>query len=270
MTSDSEVLAQARALAGVCARCGGDLRWTLEEAREIVAQDAALDGDPVLQATVRRLGQRLYCGFCVKAYLRESSEEKRLSKQRELVGRTYRDGLMPAEARGMTFAHSSGGVEQRCPALWSAVRAFPLKESLWIVGEPGTGKTFAARCAANQYLAQFRTAGELSALRVQEIGHLFHQERELRRFGEVNLLVLEDLDKPAWTSEGIAALWRLVDMRAGKGLRLIVTSNEDRKTLEMRWLALPSVTGATVYSLWDRMRPMDRVEVRGASLRKAG
>lgn len=265
----TNVIDQAREYLGVCGRCGRDHRLTDAEARETIALDEALEDTPDLRDAIRSLGHNnLLCPPCVIAHQEETSAERQKTRLESLRRRVYGSGLMVTAAKAQTLLTSDPEIEAKNPALWSTIRRHPLDKNLWIFGTPGTSKTFAARCALNDYLAHGKTAAELSAHRLLDISRSFHPERDMRVYMDPNILLIEDIDKPIWTEDAISCLWRLIDARASQKLRLIITANARPDELRDQWRAKGRQNNSTISSMFERMLPMQRIETTGQSFRR--
>lgn len=255
-------------IVGPCPGCGQRHAYSEAERRQMVETDAVLESiSPDLHAVIRAVGQNVYCIRCINQLQEASADARRAMRADNLTRRTYRDGLIPGIARDMRFSGSKPEIEATNETIWDVLRAYPLEKNIWLCGDPGVGKTYAARCVLNQYLDQGRSAAEVSAHRLDEIGRGWKPEQELQPYARVAVLLIEDIDKPRWHAEGVSALWRLCDMRATAKLRLIVTANKDKADAEPQLLAAAKDNDTVVYTLWERMRPIRMMRMGGQSLR---
>lgn len=109
--------------------------------------------------------------------------------------------------------------------------------TLFLVGPPGVGKTYAAAAAALRAVAGidvewWSVAGLLDALRP---GRGDVAERVWDAVLAVDLLVLDDLAHTRASEWAAERLWMLADARSGNRLRTIVTTNATFPELEEVW-----------------------------------
>src|SRR5690606_21996048 len=99
------------------------------------------------------------------------------------------------------------------------------QENVWIRGEPGTGKTFLARCIAGVMLDRGLTVAELSGPTLCDIGVRYNASTMLAPYARPSLLILDDIDKGAWENRVYHALFSLLEKRHEYGKRLVITAN---------------------------------------------
>lgn len=107
---------------------------------------------------------------------------------------------------------------------------------LW--GEPGTGKTYAACCAARLAVESGMRARKATAKRLLDEVKEGWDQRDpdvMRRFEGYDLLVLDDLGTERPTPWAMEELTRLIDARAEEGRPTVVTSNYRIGALRDMW-----------------------------------
>lgn len=257
------------AILGKCPDCGMSTYFDRATEKQIIETDQELERiSPALNAVVRRFGRSMVCRRCSDIKEHMDARDRHAHRLDVLRRRTYREGLMPESAKLATFAGSKKEIENQNPEHWASFRECPLSQSLWIYGNPGTGKTFAARCILNNYLDQYRTVAEISAHKLNELGRSFRAERDLAPYAEANLLLIEDIDKPQWHAEGASALWRLADLRKTSDLRCLITANLTPHGLYAQIRNATPANKTLVSSLFDRFRPIKGVEMTGDNQRR--
>lgn len=251
-----------------CAHCGGDaLIMSDSEAAEIVKYDQEIETfSPEMNRAIKNIAY--LCAACLNRADGVRREEIRARQIRQLRHRCYSTGLLPRVAEGCTFADSSHNLEERNPDLWNLCR-LPLTQNLWIHGMPGTGKTYLARCVLNAALDDGHRAAEISALTVNEIASRFKWQDELKRYADVSILLIDDMDKPRWTPAGLDAMFYLMDRRnARKTARLIVTANQRSKDAVQPWYSVRPDNRSIPMAICERMLPIKNVEMVGQSIRR--
>lgn len=245
-----------------CAHCGEPMPEA--EAVEYAASIESLtEVNPCLAESIQRLCW--LCPRCLLAHDAANAAERRARDVSRLIERTYTEGLLPTSARACTFADSSPAIEDRNRELFNKARLS--KTNLWVAGAPGTGKTFLARCVANKALDEYLSAAETTGIAINDLGQQFQHDKQTRPFLDVSVLILDDLDKPQWTNRGVELLWQILNHRMEAKKRVIVTSN----TKPAEWRQLMAQYGhqsGTISSLIERLKPMQGLELSGASLRQ--
>jgi len=165
------------------------------------------------------------------------------------------------------FKRSNPAVESRNPTAWQAIRAWDGGQNLFLFGPPGTGKTHAARCILNRWLARRRTVAEISSRRVFKADRLFDDRGALKRWQAVDVLLLDDIDKARWTEDALGALWELVDARCSNDVRTICTANVAWPALGELLAAGSPHNSALAESIASRISPA-KLEFAGDDLRR--
>jgi len=206
------------------------------------------------------------CEVCTQERDKIAREGDRDTRIRAMISSTYHGGMLPASARGCRWEKSDSSIEAKNRDAWMAARNAK-SGNVWICGNPGTGKTFMARCMANAVLADGKSVGELSALELRTWREV---DSEIRRWTAPYLLILDDLDKLHVSEWSLGNLFALLDRRiSAKYKRLVVTANVTGATLAATWRRNAAVTmGATISSIFERMLPATAITLSGGSNRE--
>ena len=157
--------------------------------------------------------------------------------------------------------------ESGVPALFNDAKTDMQLESLYLFGDPGTGKTHTAcallmKAVRQGMTALYATMGKLGGSSFDERESLFAKMRR------VDVLCIDDLGK-AETSEWANALaFRAIDERYGTGKTIIVTSNYNPNDLAAALARKSDVV--TARAIVSRICGMTRrVEMEGRDRRLA-
>ena len=157
--------------------------------------------------------------------------------------------------------------ESGVPALFIDAKTDMQLESLYLFGDPGTGKTHTAcallmKAVRQGMTALYATRGKLGGTSFDERENLFAKMRR------VDVLCIDDLGK-AETSEWANALaFRAIDERYGTGKTIIVTSNYNPNDLAAALARKSDVV--TARAIVSRICGMTRrVEMEGRDRRLA-
>lgn len=256
-------------LIGPCPRCGkykdkfdGDL------ADDIVERDKRMKEIPeqsILRDMINGLGY--YCKHCIGATIFQENKSMREHQIKHLKYKTFAKGLIPESGKLQTFAVSDSTIEGENMNAWERARkACPIVGTLWIYGPKGVGKTFLARCILNEYLDRYRTACEVFA---PDLAHLdlVGSEAKLKPYIDANILLIDDIDKPRWSAVSLDYLLKILETRYERKLGTLITANTGasatRTLMQHARVDNPSVVAA----IFDRMKPLEGLELQGDSHR---
>ena len=250
-----------------CPHCGRQIRLFEPQARQCMEELERIGQTmPGVRDTITRITY-----WCEECYAVEVARRKREAFQahvRRLTKRTYNDGLLPHEAELCTFEDSRLAVENRNPAAWTFARKTPLPTNLWIHGAPGTGKTYLCRCVLNAALERGQTVAECTAAWINATGRRFTAQDDVKRYLEPDMLLIDDMDKPAWHADGVQLLQHLLNKRHDNNRRLLVTANANPAAVQgfLRHARADNASIAT--AIMERMIPITRLELTGDSIRR--
>ncbi|MCM1277111.1 MAG: ATP-binding protein, partial [Lachnospiraceae bacterium] len=129
--------------------------------------------------------------------------------------------------------------------------------ALLLFGGVGTGKTFTAACIANALLEK-----NYSAVMVSLVSLIDGADEIIRRMGDIDLLILDDLGAERSTDYGFERIYAVCDARYRCGKPVIYTSNLPLETFKES----ADIRCARIYDrVLERCYP---VEFRGVSRRK--
>lgn len=140
-------------------------------------------------------------------------------------------------------------------------------QSLYIHGECGTGKTYAARCVLYQAMQAGKSVAEITAYAMIKHSAMFQAEELLKPYERAQFLLIDDIDKPHWDSKALSFLWWLVNARADNGGRTIITSNVEPKKLRNVFAGTTSGNDSKLESIFQRLHPTTVVGMHGKSRR---
>lgn len=190
-------------------------------------------------------------------------------KHGQLVEDTYGYGKMPRAAITHNFTQSTSQAEARNQDAWKTAHEWRNECSFWIQGNKGTGKTFMGRCLLNWAIDQVISVYEVNAVDFCE--WVYRQgEKERHEAERIDILMLDDVDKPEWRVDSLIALWRLMDIRSRDKLHTIITANVSPEVMLGRWRLVEGKERSIASPMVDRMQNFKRIELTGASLRREG
>lgn len=145
----------------------------------------------------------------------------------------------------------------------------PIATNLWFHGDAGQGKTHIAKCTMERAKAAGKTAVLLTGQVFREIGESFDRQEAFARYIYADLVVVDDIDKCAWTMKAVESLWYFLDCRSKWKKHVIVTANvTPAGMLEI----LKAATGANpsmAFTTLDRLHPCRAFHIQaGVSLRR--
>ena len=151
-------------------------------------------------------------------------------------------------------------------------------ESLYIVGDIGTGKTFLSSCLCADLMRKgkrimWRNMSEiLREIRACFNGKQTNEVETIRGFISPPVLVLDDLGKERPTEWAVEQLFSIINGRYDEGKPLIVTTNYGSEDLVKRLTPRPDVNGyaddTTARAIVDRLRGVAKcVKLEGKSKR---
>lgn len=228
---------------------------------------------PTMNASLDNIARGGCCDDCCdmgEKQRLEIQEHGRIVRLREKLRNL---NIIPKEFAKCCHADSDEDIMMANAELWEWARSWtPTMESAWIFGDKGTGKTFMARCILNALLDKGIAVGELSAVTFNQIAkrrfYEWHEEREI--YGNVTVLLIEDIDKAIWTPEGMSELYSLLDERYSNARRTFVTTNATIEWCSQQWEEASRGNESFPGTIKDRLKPIRRIKLTGPTLRKGG
>lgn len=266
---------KVRGIVGKCPMCESDPvnHYGEKVMLDIVDNDERLQRiDPKLRATLLRL--EIWCDVCIREHQSASAEHQRAKRIAVLRRNTYHNGLIPLSAKQMSFGNSLDAYEALNAGIWASFKNMQrLDKNYWLYGAPGTCKTYLARCLLNKALGNYQSAAEISSLKIYSIGNSFNPAKEMEPFKSVSVLLIEDFDKMTFTTDrkdehGVTALWSLIDHRATENKRTIITSNQLPSQISHRMRTAVADNTTVVTSMFERLLPIEQIEMSGPSVRR--
>jgi len=133
-----------------------------------------------------------------------------------------------------------------------------------ILGPNGTGKTTLAKVLL---LHALRREASGILVRMSQIHQAaFNDIDELGRFGSVDRLVIDDIDKGVRNEISLQGLLEVLNARQERRLRTLITSNVEIESLPELWSSY-SPNPSYSSSILDRLKPLDIFFLGGNSLR---
>ncbi len=238
-----------------------------EAAAQMATRDRLEEHHPAMVAMIDRF--HYLCEACLATREGKKKADNFKARVRKLRERLVRDHLLTFATISAGFEMSNSDIEKANPALWEWARKWtPKQAGAWIYGEEGVGKSYLARCIVMAHVHHGRTAGEVSAIRLVQRAGSWEWGKEHNVLSQLDLLLVEDMDKAQWTMKGLEALWALMDVRFNRGIRTLVTSNGDPEFMSSEWAVIAQSNRSLTPTLMARFLPMERYKMEGRSLRK--
>ncbi len=218
-----------------CTRCGAP--WTLRNNRPEWLKKGEAD---LLEGRVRER-VRLFISFsadyptgtvhaslceeCARRQYEDEQAQERVAQVRRLKEDLLADGLISHDMLAHTFEVSQHDVEARHPAVWEQSRNWRPKDgSVWIEGPTGTGKTWLAHAILNAVLNRGHRVGVVTGSSLNQLG-IKERDRVLARLERAQVILIDDIHFPTWSTWGVEVLHDLLDRRHRSGKANIYTSN---------------------------------------------
>jgi DNA replication protein DnaC len=255
-------------LIGPCVACGKTLPFTAGELKNMDRAQSELEQQsPVVALALRKLPQQLLCPSCV--LLTEKTRDEWIANQKQQKAAEYvqNNGLWLPEYVTDTFGNADPVQTLYSTAAWDTARDWCADSpNLWIYGHPGRGKTYMAHCLLNRELMRANTIAHLACYSLDTEARLFEWlKNKLRHYKGVDVLLLDDIDKPKET-EAYRVLMDILEARNARKLRTVITF----RSVLIRMFAgeNQSFPNAFLERLNWRNVTCKRIELHGPSMRR--
>lgn len=168
---------------------------------------------------------------CRKEQEARLTEAERAKEARRKLYQLKRTSLMTGKLMGHTFetwreTAENSQIKLLCEGYCrNFEKARAKNKGLLFLGEPGTGKTFAAACIANRLIADGVPVAMTSFVNL--VGGLEAEglEKALACMDQADLLILDDLGAERGTETAIEKVYNIIDTRYRQGKPMILTTN---------------------------------------------
>lgn len=113
------------------------------------------------------------------------------------------------------------------------------KNSAFIEGTKGAGKSYFAHCILNAAMDQGMAVREIQALHIQELATDWDNKRAARKtmteLKHIGCLLIEELGLVSWNDYGAIALREIIDYRTRMHMPILITSNLSIRELRYVW-----------------------------------
>lgn len=194
-------------------------------------------------------------------------ERLRRQKQREsLLKEWERKGLLRSNI--LLYASPWEEMIKNFGRNWTVLENWtPDCGNFYLYGPNGVGKSAAMRYLLARSWWKGMTIADISAFDFCSKCLGFEYVGIFKEIKRRHVVLLDDIDKPSWTSKTLVALWELLDYRAEKQLPTLVTANMNTTKLhEVFCQVVPENTSIATAAL-KRLRPLMSIFVEGKDLR---
>lgn len=249
-----------------CPRCGNE--FAVEYARPETESIASM---------LDSLFALVHCDPCADALDADLRLSERYARQTAARDESITSGWILHDILAHTFDASKRDFEARTTFIEDAFEwgrhwtPKQQKNSAFIQGTKGAGKSYFAHCILNAAIGYGLTVREVTALTVQDFAMDFEKRRaaqwNLGKIKRVGCLLIEEAGIVSWTEHGVLALREIIDFRYRSHMPTLITSNlskHDQRDAWDRRLTNKSIVPA----MMDRMQYFMGLLFEGDSLRR--
>ena len=181
---------------------------------------------------------------CARKAAEDELQQRQAQKRVDAVARLREASLMDSRFKGSTFLDfhvNQHNAKAHKIAKRYAERFEQMMESnqgLLFYGAPGTGKTFAAACIANQLLENQIPVVMTSFVKLMDMDN-HDDESIIRRLNLADLLIIDDLGAERGTDYALEKVYNFVDSRYRAKKPMLLTTNltldQIKSTTDMRY-----------------------------------
>lgn len=227
-----------------------------------------LDGAPAIDVTV-------LCDECANRRYARMERAEIQDKLRVRYRTLLHRGLVGDEIQACSWSTSSPEITKLNESAWRDGRGWWRcgEKNLYIYGAVGVGKTWMARACLREGFVSGRSVAEVTARRLCKVADTFREGDGLfSAWKAVGVLLIDDLDKAAWSMDRVDALWEILDARSASRLRTVVCANlSPEKMLDVLKRACVhhgEENQSHAVAAVDRLKPATKLELVGESQRR--
>lgn len=236
-------------------------------------QDELMRDNTSASRFIHNIAQRLICPSCLQ--LTEKTRDAWIANQKQQKAAEFcqNNGLWIAAFIEHQFQFCDKWQREHSQDSWNKAESWDItKPNLWIYGHPGRGKTFLAHCIMNRELQRANTICHQDCLELDREGRTFDWQKKIKHLKDVDILLLDDLDK-CDKPESYMLVLDVLNARNNSKRRTFVTANKSPEAfveyLKLKFQSTnPTVPGALIQRLSWRNCSCLRLEVKGEIMRK--
>lgn len=219
------------------------------------------------EKTITSFFGKLYCDECIAILDEEQARRNHTAEIKARIEKAVARELLHPDTTTIAFETASPPRPENAASWDKAVNA-PFTKNLYLFGNPGTGKTYLARCLLMRDAAAGRSVAEASIRRIVKTADRFDEGKGwLLALEKTGTLLLDDFDKLQWTANALSVVWELLNERAANNRRTIVTANMSLSDMIAMMIRSSRDNPTMVESTIDRLAPLDIIEFTGTSRR---
>jgi len=245
-----------------CAKCGCYIRDLTEEDKRLT-EEYGIEPDHVL------------CDGCYEVWNAQWEREQQRETFLRLQGSAYQKGRIQRPTLKATFLDSNRAAEGMNRDQWVSIREHArtnealFASNLWLCGNAGVGKTYAARCLLNRAIGFGFSVYEVTGRELLQLGTSFSDsdKKKFKDIGYASFVLVDDIDKAVYNERSVLALFEFLNTSDGQSV-VASTANMGRDDF-VKHLIKPNTGGnaSTVDSIDSRLNPLAEYVFEGEDLR---